>query len=175
MTSSQSDKPLEPSVEPSVEYRPARPYLGLAGVVTLETIGTVERRIPELLAHLAAEGVAPAGPPFVRYRVIDMFRRLEIEAGVPVDVDVRVEGEMFGDVVPAGRYVTYTHRGGPETHIGVIGAIFAWAAERNLVWDVEPVDEGDAWGGRLAFTLSEASASPDGDDLVTEFAFRLAD
>lgn len=170
-----SSQQAEPTVDPIIEDWPAQPYLGLIGIVTLDTIGTVERRVPELLAHLAAEGLEPAGAPFIRYHVIDMFRRLEIEAGVPVDGPVRTEGELRADVIPAGRYVTYTYVGRPEEHIGVIGAIFAWAAEQGLAWDAARVDEGEAWGGRLAFTLAGSPEGPDADGLTTKFAFRLAD
>jgi hypothetical protein len=32
----------------------------------------------------AARGVAPAGPPFWKYNVVDMQRELEVKAGVAV-------------------------------------------------------------------------------------------
>lgn len=170
-----SSPQLDPTVEPVIEDWPEQPYLGVAGVVTLETIGTVGQRVPELLAHLAAEGVEPAGPPFIRYRVIDMFRRLEIEAGVPVAAPVRADGELHCDVLPAGRYVTYTHTGRLDEHIPIVGAIFAWAAAQNLSWDVASGVEGDEWGGRLDITLAGSPAEPDLGPLTTKFAFRLAD
>lgn len=170
-----SSSQIDPIVEPVIEDWPAQPYLGLSGVVTLETIGTVERRMPELLAHLVAQGVEPAGPPFVRYRVIDMFRRLEIEAGVPLATPVPADGDLHCDVLPAGRYVTYTHTGCPEEHIPVIGAIFAWADAQGLSWDVTAGAEGDEWGGRLAITIAGSPGDPDLGPLTTKFAFRLAD
>lgn len=180
MTSSPQIEPqieptVGPAVEPTIEDWPEQPYLALTGIVTLETIGTVEQRVPELLAHLAAQGLEPAGAPFIRYRVIDMFRRLEIEAGVPLAAPVRTDGEPHCDVLPAGRYVTHTFVGRPEDHIPVIGAIFTWAAERNLAWDVAPGEEGDEWGGRLSSTLAGPPEGTDTNALTTKFAFRLAD
>jgi hypothetical protein len=166
---------IQPTVEPVIEHWPDQPYLALTGVVTLETISTVERRVPELFAHLAAEGIEPTGAPFTRYLVIDMFRRLEIEAGVPIGAPARPHGEFHPGLLPAGRYVTATHIGPPSEHIGVVSAIFAWAEERNLVWDVTPTDEGDQWGGRIAITLAGFPEGPDAHALTTRFAFRLAD
>ncbi|WP_034260738.1 GyrI-like domain-containing protein [Actinospica robiniae] len=170
-----SSPQIDPAVEPVIEDWLEQPYLGLAGVVTLETIGMVEGRIPELLTYLAGEGIEPAGPVFVRYRVIDMFRRLEIEAGVPLAAPIRADGELHCDVLPAGRYVTYTHTGPSDEHIPVIGAIFEWADAQGLSWDVTPVAEGEQWGGRLAITLAGSPGDPDRGPLTTKFAFRLAD
>jgi effector-binding domain-containing protein len=161
--------------KPVVEYRAEQPYVGITELVTLESFEAVERRLTEVLAWLAAEGIEPAGPPFFRYHVIDMFRRLEVEAGVPVATVVGTAGEIRAGVLPAGRYVTYTHTGAPDTHIDVITAVFDWAAEHGLVWDKTPTAEGDAWGGRLASVLSDPGTTPPGAGLTTEFAFRLAD
>lgn len=163
------------TVPPAIEHRAEQPYIGLKAIVTLETIPTVEQRIPDLLAWLAADGHEPAGAPFIRYDVIDMFRRLEIEAGVPVAAGVRAAGEFHSDVIPAGRYVTYTHTGHPDEHIPVISAIFDWATAQDLVFDTKPTPEGDWWGGRFSFIRAGSHGGPDTADLETEFAFRLAD
>jgi effector-binding domain-containing protein len=168
------------TTQPVVEHRAEQPCVGITEVVTLETFDIVERRLPEVLTWLAAQGLEPAGPPYFRYHVIDMFRRLEVEAGVPVATAVdlaggEAAGEVRAGVLPAGRYVAYTHTGAPDTHIDVITAILEWAAERELVWDTTPTPEGDAWGCRLASILSEPGTQPPGAELVTEFAFRLAD
>ncbi|MBR7831874.1 GyrI-like domain-containing protein [Actinospica durhamensis] len=170
-----SEQAAESTVEPTIEDWPEQPYLAVTGIVTLETIGTVARRVPELLAHLAAQGIEPAGAPFLRYRVIDMFRRLEIEAGIPLAAPVPTDGELHCDVLSAGRYVTHTFVGRPEDHIPVIGAIFTWAEERNLAWDVAPGEEGEVWGGRLSIELSGSAVGPEVNALTTKFAFRLAD
>ena len=69
--------------EPRIVTRPEQPYVGIRAAVTLRPIGRVADRIGELIGWLAARGEAPAGAPFLRYWVIDMERRLDVEAGVP--------------------------------------------------------------------------------------------
>jgi effector-binding domain-containing protein len=163
------------TVQPVVEHRAEQPYVGITELVTLESFDVVEQRLADVSTWLAAEGIEPAGPPFFRYHVIDMFRQLEVEAGVPVASAVVTVGEVRAGVLPAGRYVAHTHTGAPDTHIDVITLVFDWAAERGLVWDKTPTPEGDAWGCRLESVLSEPGTQPPGAGLTTEFAFRLAD
>lgn len=164
-----------PTAQPVIEHRAEQLYVGITELVTLESFDVVERRLVEVLTWLAAQEIEPAGPPFFRYHVIDMFRQLEVEAGVPVASAVGTVGEVHAGVLPAGRYVAYAHTGAPDTHIDVITGIFDWAAERGLVWDKTPTPDGDVWGCRLASVLSEPGTQPPGAGLTTEFAFRLAD
>ena len=72
-----------------------------------------------------ARGLAPTGPPFLKYNVIDMVRLLEIETGVPVaaPVDSEGNGEVVVGVLPAGRYATVTHVGHPSELLGVTKAL----------------------------------------------------
>ena len=163
------------TTQPAIEDRAEQPYVGITGIVTLATIPTIEQRIPDLLAWLAADGHEPAGTPFIRYHVIDMYRQLEIEAGVPVAAPVRATGEFHSGVLPAGRYVTYTHTGHPDEHIPVISAIFDWAAAQELAFDTKPTPDGDWWGGRLTVISDGSHDGPDAASLQAEFAFRLAD
>ncbi len=71
--------------EPKVEDRTEQPYMAIRTQAAMHELGTV---IPHLLgdvfAWLGQQGVAPAGAPFIRYLVIDMEARLDIELGVPV-------------------------------------------------------------------------------------------
>jgi hypothetical protein len=41
----------------------------------------VDQAFPELFGWLAEQAVAPAGPPFIRYLVIDMAAEFQIELG----------------------------------------------------------------------------------------------
>ena len=71
-------------VAPEIMERTAQPYAGISAWLTMAAVGSVADRIPEIFGWLGAHGVAPAGPPFFRYHVIDMDRELLVEAGVPV-------------------------------------------------------------------------------------------
>src|ERR1700689_253961 len=69
--------------EPQVEQRAEQPYAGVRLRVTMDGLsGVVDRGFPELFGWLAEHAIAPAGPPFIRYHVIDMDGELDIELGV---------------------------------------------------------------------------------------------
>ena len=73
------------TTEPEIAELPRRPYAAIRASVTMETIGTVVPPLNgEVFGWLAARGIAPAGPPFWKYNVIDMARNLEVEAGCTV-------------------------------------------------------------------------------------------
>jgi effector-binding domain-containing protein len=163
------------STEPTVVQRAEQPYLAIGRVVTMQTIGAVADRIPEILGWLAARGIEPAGAPFLRYNVIDMERRLDIEAGVPVFATVAGDGEVVADVLPAGSYATVTHVGPYDQLAEVTAALLAWADEHALAWDTTTTDDGERWGCRLEIYKTNPAAEPDVTTWETELAFRLAD
>jgi len=84
------------STEPTIVEWPAKPYAAIKTHVTMENMGQVVPPLSgEVFGWLAHRGVAPAGPPFWKYNVIDMQRGLELEAGVTVasavEGDTRVQ------------------------------------------------------------------------------------
>jgi effector-binding domain-containing protein len=160
---------------PQVVVRPEQPYAGVRAAVTMDTMGRIADRIPEVIGWLAARGVAPAGAPFLRYRVIDMARRLDVEAGVPVAAAIDGGGDVFAATLPAGRYVTVTHIGPPDGLIDATASLLAWADARGLVWDVHDDPAGDGWGCRLEVFKTNPLEQPDMDRWETDLVFRLAD
>lgn len=159
---------------PTIVTRDAQPYLAIRRSITMSTFAEIADRLPELFAWLAERGIAPAGPPFFRYLVIDMARRLEMEAGVPVAVAVPGDAEVLAGVLPAGRFATLTHRGHPEELVGVTAGLLAWGHEHELVWDMTPADDGEHWGCRIELLLTDPAEEPDMRQWETELAFRLA-
>jgi effector-binding domain-containing protein len=135
----------------------------------------VADRIPEIFGWLGARGVAPAGPPFFRYHVIDMERQLLVEAGIPVVSPAEDDGEIRAGTLPAGRYASMTHAGAPHTLMAATSALLAWAQENGLAWDVSQTEAGEKWGSRLEFYLTDPAEQPDTSKWQTELAFRLAD
>jgi effector-binding domain-containing protein len=162
-------------VAPEIKQRAAQPYAGISAWVTMAAVGSVAHRIPEIFGSLGARGVAPAGPPFFRYHVIDMERQLLVEAGVPVASPVEDDGEIRGGTLPAGRFAVMTHTGAPQTLVGATSALLDWAKERRLVWDLSLTDAGEKWGCRLESYLTDPAEQPDTSKWQTELAFRLAD
>jgi GyrI-like small molecule binding protein len=161
---------------PEITQRAAQPYAGISAWVTMAAVGSVADRIPEIFGWLGARGIAPVGPPFFRYHVIDMERQLLVEAGVPVASAVAEDdGIICGGILPAGRFAVMTHTGAPQTLMGATAALLDWAAARELAWDVSQTDAGEKWGCRLESYLTDPAEQPDTSKWQTELAFRLAD
>ncbi|MDT7553817.1 MAG: hypothetical protein QOI16_2353 [Pseudonocardiales bacterium] len=162
-------------MQPSIVERESQPYAAVRGVVTMSTFPTIADRIPEVFSWLVERGIAPAGSPFFRYLVIDMPGRLEIEAGVPTEGPVPADGDVVAGTLPAGRFVTATHVGDYAGLVNSTAEMMAWAAERELKWDVADSPHGQRWGCRLEVLETSPRFVPDPADWITDLVFRLAD
>jgi GyrI-like small molecule binding domain len=162
-------------VAPEITQRAAVPYAGVSAWVTMDAVGSVADRIPEIFGSLGARGIAPAGPPFFRYHVIDMDRQLLVEAGIPVAAAAPDDGDVRGGTLPSGRFAVMTHTGGPETLVAATSALLDWGNARGLAFDVSQTDAGEKWGCRLESYLTNPAEQPDTSRWQTELAFRLAD
>ena len=160
---------------PEIVTRAEQPYVAIRGRVSMAEIGAFAVRTPEVFAWLGAHGRPPAGPPFLKYNVIDMARDLEIDNGVPVAAPVEGDAEVIAGVLPAGRYATLTHVGHPSELMAATKALLDWAAAQGLTWDMSPSADGERWGSRLEMYLSDPREEPDMSKWVTQLAFRLAD
>src|SRR5258708_38768118 len=99
--------------EPSLVDRPAQPYVAIRHQVTMQDFGSViDQPFPQLFAWLGAAGVPPAGAPFIRYLVINMADKLDVELGVPVASEPSaVDGPVAVGVLPPGRYAALVYTG----------------------------------------------------------------
>ena len=162
------------SSAPEIETRAEQPYVAVRAKVTMGEIAAFARRFGEVFGWLDSHGLAPAGPPFFKYNVIDMARELEMEAGVPVATATDGDDQVVAGVLPAGRYATLTHVGHPSELMAATKALLDWAAEQGLTWDVTPSEDGDRWACRLENYLTDPEQEPDMSKWVTQLAFKLA-
>ena len=54
----------------------------------------------EVFGWLGGHVVEPAGPPLIRYKVIDMEGAMEIEVGLPVAAPIEGDDRVIGGVLP---------------------------------------------------------------------------
>ena len=162
-------------IAPEIETRTEQPYVALRARVSMAGIAAFAVRTGEVFGWLGDRGLTPAGPPFLKFNVIDMARELEIENGVPVAAPVNGDDLVVAGILPAGRYATVTHTGHPSELVEVTGALLDWGAEQGLTWDVSPSGDGERWGARLEFYLTDPAGEPDMSKWQTQLAFRLAD
>jgi len=149
------------SHEPRIELRPAQPYAGIPMHVTMDSLsGAVDEAFPELFGWLAERALAVAGPPFIRYLVIDMEAELEIELGVPADVR-EADGRVRPGILPAGRYAVLRHVGPYDGLVASNAALQEWAREHGVALDSSDTARGSAWRSRVEHYLTNPAAEPD--------------
>jgi effector-binding domain-containing protein len=162
-----------PSTPTIVEFAEL-PYAAITMSVTMDQIG--EKLPPlhgEVFGWLGARGIAPAGPPFFKYNVIDMEGELEIEVGVPVAAAATGDERVRAGVLPAGRYATVMHVGPYEALMEATARLLRWGREQGVKWDAS--DDQRYWGARLELYETDPAEDPDPANWVTELRFRLAD
>jgi effector-binding domain-containing protein len=160
---------------PSVIERAPQPYVSVPHTVTMATISSAADDIPGLFAWLAERGTEPAGPPFLRYNVIDMDRELQLEAGVPVAAPVTGDDRVRAGVLPGGRYAAVTHPGPFDQLVPAVRRLLDWAQGQGLTWDKQDTPGGERWGCRLEIYPVNPAEQPDPAKWETELVFRLAD
>ncbi|MFF0744571.1 GyrI-like domain-containing protein [Streptomyces sp. NPDC004111] len=162
-----------PVVEPVVVERAEQPYVAFRGRVRTDGFAALADRLPELFGWLAARGTEPLGGPFFRYNLIAPDGEFEVEAGVPVALAPKPEGDVRAGVLPAGKYATVTHFGHPDQLFAVASALYAWGRAQGLPWDMTEAADGEHWVCRLETYRTDPRVQPDPAKWETELAFRL--
>ena len=168
------------SQEPQLEQRAEQHYAGIWTAVPMDGLpGAIDEALPQLFGWLAANGIAPGGPPFIRYLVIDMMASLRVEIGVPVAESVRPEiigpaasnGGVRPGLLPAGQYLVVRHIGPYDGLIASNSALQDWAAARGVKFDTWDTPDGSAWRCRAEHYLTDPSAEPDPAKWETDIAY----
>jgi effector-binding domain-containing protein len=160
--------------QPQVRDRQEQAYAGIPVTVTMATFpAAADTTFPELFGWLAEHGIAPAGPPFIRYHVIDMAADLEIEFGVPVDGPVQGAGRVRPGVLPAGQYLTLLHVGPYDGLVAANAAVQEWAGQQGITLAASA--DGRRWPGRVEHYLSDPREVTDPARWETEVAYLTGD
>jgi effector-binding domain-containing protein len=165
--------------EPKLENRSEQPYVAIRTQVTMQELGTgvIPQLHSEVFAWLGKQGIAPTGPPFIRYLVINMMAKLDIELGWPVANPLSGNDRISAGVLPAGRYASLVYIG-PYEGDGLMNAnaaLLDWGAKHNIAWDSWQAENGDGFGARLESYITDPGNEPDPAKWKTEVAIRLAD
>lgn len=158
--------------EPTLEERPARRYVAISETVAMDTLGpAIGRLTGEVFGWLHSHAIAPDGPPFVRYLVVDMPKRLEIEVGVPIAAPHPGDQRVAGGELPAGRYATLLHVGPYPELMAATGHLLSWAATNGVTWAKTDEPDDERWRARLEFYLTDPQETADPQRYETELAF----
>jgi effector-binding domain-containing protein len=159
--------------EPKIDYRNEKPYLGIRTQTPFKGMSKVIGKLfKELSAWAEQQGVAPAGPPFLRLHVIDMAGEMDLEVGVPVEMALPGDGRVTPGVLPAGRYASLVYVGS-----GLTGnkTLLDWARANGLAWDRWQDPKGDAFRSRYETYLTDPDVEPRKTKWEVEVAIKLAD
>src|SRR5438270_12911884 len=126
MSVQQKGEILMKITEPKLENRNAQSYVGIRTQVPWKEFkNVVPQLLGEVFAWLEKQHVAPAGPPFMRYYVINMESKMDIELGVPIANALSGEGHIHAGTLPAGRYASLIYTG-VSNGIKGNGALLDW-------------------------------------------------
>jgi effector-binding domain-containing protein len=164
--------------EPAIIMREAQPCASIRVLVSIAELGSgiVPRLHDEVVSWLAQRGEAPAGAPFIRYRVIDMAAKLDVEMGWPTSVALKGDARVTCDVIPSGRYAVILYTG-PYEGPGLMEAnrvLIEWVRQTGSVLDNWAEERGDAFAARFEHYLTDPAQELDPRKWQTEVAIRLA-
>ncbi|OXM69710.1 GyrI-like domain-containing protein [Amycolatopsis vastitatis] len=159
---------------PAIVERPAQRYVAERATLGIPDFPRIADRLPPLIGTLTAQGIALAGAPFFRYRVLHPGMRFTVEAGVPIEGEFAPEEPVFLDELPAGKYVLDTYVGAPDGLVAATGTVLAWGAAEGITWDRTDGPDGEEWGCRLEVLRTNPLEVPDPTQWVTDLLFRVA-
>ena len=158
---------------PRLDYRSEQPYMGIRKQVPMKGMfQVVDKQIKELFKWVNQAGIQPAGPPFLRYHVIDMAGEMDIEVGIPVAAALPGDEVVSAGVLPAGRYASLVYSGN-----GLTGnkTLIEWARANGLAWDRWDDEKGDAFRSRYESYLTDPKVEPRKTKWEIEVAIKLAE
>lgn len=158
---------------PRFETRAEQPYVGKRVVMPMSHF---ETRVPALMqevsAWLDAHGKKPAGPGFLRYHVVDMPDRMDVEASVPVDAVPEPDDAVTRGTLPAGRYASLVFTG-VKNGIDANARLIEWLGTQDTEMDVHHTGDGDVFAGRLETLLTNPQTETDRSRWQTEVAIKV--
>ncbi len=158
-----------------VVQREAVPYAAISITVPMERLASAGRLNGVVFDWLDQQDVAPAGPPFWKYNVIDMAGQLELEVGVATATRASADDQVSVGELPAGRYLETTFHGHPDGLLQATSDLLAYADAQGLTFDRADTPAGDRWAARLEYYLNDPDDEPDMTQWDTTLSFKLAD
>ncbi len=133
--------------------------------------------LAEVASFLAAHEVAVAGPPIIRYLVVDYGDgEVEIDIGIPcTSLAIPKHDRIMLAVLPAGRWATTMHAGPYDELVHTTAALLDSAAQAGIEWAVEDDQGVTRWAGRVEHYLVGPPAEHDPAKLRTEIAILVRD
>jgi effector-binding domain-containing protein len=158
---------------PRIDTRPEQAYMGIRTIAPFKGMSKVIDRLSrELNAWVNENKIKTAGPPFLRFHVIDMRGYMEISFGIPVHKALPDDGDIKADVLAAGRYASLIYSGGG---ISANRALIEWVRAKGMEFDHWDTEQGDYFRSRYESYLTDPNVEHRKTRWKIEVAIKLAD
>jgi effector-binding domain-containing protein len=142
---------------------PEQPALLVRERIRLDRLSDAIRTgLEEVAAQLRAEGIAPAGPPFVLYTSME-DGVVDVEIGGPVEGEARGAGRVEYSVLPAATMLTYRHQG----HYQELGRV------HQALWELVEREGVTVDGAPREVYVTDPEEVPDPAEWVTVIQFPI--
>jgi effector-binding domain-containing protein len=162
--------------EPKLDTRPEQHYMGIHAEVSQGEMGSgiIPKLIGEVYEWLGKNGIEPDGPVFMRFNIINMPGKLDVEIGVPVKSPVKGDDRVRPGMLPAGRYASLVYT---DVTKGIEGnsVLIGWAKDKGIEWDAWDDPKGHAFRSRYEIYIDGPEEDPDPTNWRTEVAIKVAD
>lgn len=159
--------------KPKIDQRPKITSMGIRTIAPFRGMSKViGKLVDELNAWMEENKVKTAGPPFLRFHVIDMRGFMDISYCVPVKKALPNNGDVKADFIPAGRYASLIYSGGG---ISANRALIEWVRAQGMDFDRWDTEQGDNFRGRYETYLTDPEIEPRKSKWRIEVAIKLAD
>jgi effector-binding domain-containing protein len=159
--------------KPKIDGRPKKVYMGIRTIAPFKGMSKEITRISkELNAWADEHQVKTAGPPFLRFNVIDMRGFMDITYGVPVRKALPDAGNIKAGDLPAGRYASLIYSGGG---VSANRALIEWVRGQGMDFDRWNTEQGDNFRGRYETYLTDPKIEPRKSRWQIEVAIKLAE
>jgi len=142
--------------------QPTQPVLS---VRTRTSVGNLPQELGQayqaIIEYLEGIGGSPAGAPFAAYYNLDI-ENLDVEMGFPVAKQLPGQGEIKAGEIPAGKQLSYLHKGPYAASESAYKAMLQWIAKNGHI----------ATGVAYEFYLNNPCEVPE-SELLTRIVFPL--
>jgi effector-binding domain-containing protein len=159
--------------QPGIDTRTETAYMGIRSQAPFKGMfKVVDKLFKEMNRWMKQHNVEPAGPPFLRYHVIDMEGEMDIEVGFPVAKALPDDERVRAGVIPAGRYASLVYTGSGYTGNKTL---IEWARASGYQWDRWDDPKGDGFRARYETYLTDPNIEPRKTRWEIEVAIKIAD
>ena len=162
------------STTPQVIQRKAVPCISIKSTVKIEEVAAIiPKLMPRLQSWLKEQKVDKSGPVFIRYTLVNMPSRLDVEVGVVTPKQVKSHGEIISSNIPAGKYISYDFYGHYSGLVGANGTVQEFAKSHSLKFKMKKSKLGQEFVGRYEIYETDPETTPDPAKWLTRVVYMI--